>query len=448
MAEAEVRSRVRKWLRQQWFSTRPAQLLVHGSYSKILKCKTFGLQRHEGSRRTYSQVNGPRCGAYNRRFPATSLDVFQMFQKRSFVSTAFSTLLDIVPNTLDHGYNVELADGRIIRVNTILMGLEDKSVKKAIEDGPIVKDFPDVFPWTCQFYCQDERWIDTDVHRLSELNKIMVKERYPLPRIDDLFDQLKGRSCFFLKDRPKGGSVITIGGVYNEEDISKTAVRLDMDISNFQLCVGYKQEHEEHLKHKHSCGSRQDQSIKDWASPKTATEIRQFLGLAGLIIRRFIEGFSKIAKPMTKLTQKKVKFEWGDKQEAAFQLLKQKLWSAPILALPKGSEDFIVYYDASDQGYLGALRFLNAQTNAREKTRKVKVRMLEVMLIENALNFQRDNLDGKLETHRMGKTLCLKWQECGYLVMVICGLSDHARVPQIKVVFYHPQGFRENVSMT
>nr|GEW56147.1 putative reverse transcriptase domain-containing protein [Tanacetum cinerariifolium] len=84
------------------------------------------------------------------------------------------------------------------------------------------------------------------------------------------------------------------------------------------------------------------ESVKDWASPKSPTEIRQFLGLAGYY-RRFIEGFSKkIAKPMTKLTQKKVKFEWGDKQEVAFQQLKQKLCSAPILALPEGSEDFIL----------------------------------------------------------------------------------------------------------
>ncbi|GJX40154.1 putative reverse transcriptase domain-containing protein [Tanacetum coccineum] len=95
------------------------------------------------------------------------------------------------------------------------------------------------------------------------------------------------------------------------------------------------------------------ESIKDWTSPKSPTEIRQFLGLAGYY-RRFIEGFSKIAKPMTKLTQKKVKFEWGDKQEAAFQLLKQKLCSAPILALPEGSEDFITYCDASKKG-LGAV---------------------------------------------------------------------------------------------
>ncbi|GJS36512.1 hypothetical protein Tco_0534894 [Tanacetum coccineum] len=59
------------------------------------------------------------------------------------------------------------------------------------------------------------------------------------------------------------------------------------------------------------------ESIKDWASPKTLTEIRQFLGLAGYY-RRFIEGFSKIAKSMTKLTQKNVKFEWGEKEEVAF----------------------------------------------------------------------------------------------------------------------------------
>nr|GEW21169.1 reverse transcriptase domain-containing protein [Tanacetum cinerariifolium] len=63
-----------------------------------------------------------------------------------------------------------------------------------------------------------------------------------------------------------------------------------------------------------------------------------------------VTGFSKIAKPMTKLTQEKVMFDWGDKQEAAFQLLKQKLCSAPILDLPEGAEDFVAYYDASHKG--------------------------------------------------------------------------------------------------
>nr|GEV27318.1 hypothetical protein [Tanacetum cinerariifolium] len=91
------------------------------------------------------------------------------------------------------------------------------------------------------------------------------------------------------------------------------------------------------------------ESIKDWTSPKTPTEIHQFLGLAGYY-RRFIEGFSKIARPMTKLTQKSVKFDWGEKAEVAFQLLKQKLCSAPILAIPEGSENFVLYCDALHKG--------------------------------------------------------------------------------------------------
>ncbi|GKF70176.1 putative reverse transcriptase domain-containing protein, partial [Tanacetum coccineum] len=117
------------------------------------------------------------------------------------------------------------------------------------------------------------------------------------------------------------------------------------------------------------------ESVKDWASPKIPTEIPQFLGLAGYY-RRFIEGFSKIAKPMTKLTQKKVKFEWGDKQEAAFQLLKQKLCSALILALPEGNEDFIVYCDASIKG-------LGAVLMQREKSSSVRSQDLETLFIWN-----------------------------------------------------------------
>nr|GEZ62968.1 putative reverse transcriptase domain-containing protein [Tanacetum cinerariifolium] len=134
-----------------------------------------------------------------------------------------------------------------------------------------------------------------------ELNKLTVKNRYPLPRIDDLFDQLQGSS------------------IYSKIDLRLAKI----------------------------------ESIKDWASLKTPTEIRQFLGLAGYY-QRFIEGFSKIAKSMTKLTRKAIKFDWGEKEENDFQLIKQKLCSAPIQALPEGSEEFVVYCDASHKG-LGAV---------------------------------------------------------------------------------------------
>ncbi|GJT93449.1 reverse transcriptase domain-containing protein [Tanacetum coccineum] len=89
--------------------------------------------------------------------------------------------------------------------------------------------------------------------------------------------------------------------------------------------------------------------VKNWASPTTPTDIRQLLGLAGYY-RRFIEGFLKIAKSLTELTQKNKKYIWGEDQESAFQLLKQKLYEALILALPEGNNDFIVYCDASYQG--------------------------------------------------------------------------------------------------
>ncbi|GJT88902.1 putative reverse transcriptase domain-containing protein [Tanacetum coccineum] len=110
-----------------------------------------------------------------------------------------------------------------------------------------------------------------------------------------------------------------------------------------------KEDHEEHLKIILGL-LKKEKFHQKWAAPITPTEVRQFLGLAGYY-RRFIEGFSLIAKPLTKLTQKNKKYVWGEDEEEAFQMLKQKLCSAPILALPEGSEDFVVYCDASIKGF-------------------------------------------------------------------------------------------------
>nr|GFD14856.1 putative reverse transcriptase domain-containing protein [Tanacetum cinerariifolium] len=89
-------------------------------------------------------------------------------------------------------------------------------------------------------------------------------------------------------------------------------------------------------------------AVKNWASPTTPIEVRQFLRLFGYY-RRFIKDFSKNEKSLTVLTQKNKKYIWGEDQESAFQLLKQKLCEASILALPEENEDFVVYYDASLQ---------------------------------------------------------------------------------------------------
>ncbi|GJV77461.1 putative reverse transcriptase domain-containing protein [Tanacetum coccineum] len=253
-----------------------------------------------------------------------------------------------------------------------------------------------------------------------ELNKLTIKNRYPLPRIDDLFDQLQGSSVYSKIDLRSGYHQLRV----REEDIPKTAFRtryghyefqvmpfgltnapaVFMDLMN-RVCKPYldkfvivfiddiliysrnEEEHASHLriilellrKEKlyakfskcdfwihivqflghliNNQGLHVDpakiEAVKNWTSPATPTEVRQFLGLAGYY-RRFIEGFSKIAKPLTKLTQKNKSYIWGEEQESAFQLLKQKLCEAPILALPEGNDNFVVYCDASLQG-LGAV---------------------------------------------------------------------------------------------
>ena len=91
------------------------------------------------------------------------------------------------------------------------------------------------------------------------------------------------------------------------------------------------------------------ESVTNWKQPKTVSEIRSFLGLAGYY-RRFIENFSKIAKPMTRLLQKDVKYKWSEECEQSFQELKNRLISAPILILPDPKKGFQVYCDASKLG--------------------------------------------------------------------------------------------------
>ncbi|GJV60208.1 putative reverse transcriptase domain-containing protein [Tanacetum coccineum] len=172
-----------------------------------------------------------------------------------------------------------------------------------------------------------------------ELNKLNVKNRYPLLRIDNLFDQLQGSSVYSKIDLRSGYHPLRI----KEEDIPITAFRARYGHFEFQVMLfgltDALADEEEHI-----------EAIKNWATPTTPTVVRQALGLTGYY-RKFIEGFSLISKPLTKLTQKDKKYEWGKEEKEAFQTLKQKLCSAPILALPEGMKDFMVYCDASLKGY-------------------------------------------------------------------------------------------------
>ena len=98
-----------------------------------------------------------------------------------------------------------------------------------------------------------------------------------------------------------------------------------------------------------SIDPQKTEAIVRWEQLKTVMEVRSFLGLAGYY-RRFVQGFSKIALPLTSLTKKNTKFEWNEKCEQSFHELNRRLVTAPILVLPESGKEFEVYCDASHQG--------------------------------------------------------------------------------------------------
>ncbi|MCQ7850991.1 reverse transcriptase, partial [Salmonella enterica] len=270
-----------------------------------------------------------------------------------------------------------------------------------------------------------------------QLNKETIKNKYPLPRIDDLFDQLQGARCFSKIDLRSGYHQVRV----KDKDIPKTAFRIRyghfeflvmsfgltnapaafMDLMNrvfkpyldsfvvvfiddILIYSRGEKEHNGHLRvvlqrlreeklyakyakcefwlkevaflgHVVSgdgikVDPKKTDVIRNWPRPLTPSDIRSFLGLAGYY-RRFVNGFCSIASPMTKLTQKKAKFEWTDECERSFQTLKDKLVSAPILSLPDGLEGFVVYCDASRVG-LGCVLMQNGKVIAYA-SRQLKV---------------------------------------------------------------------------
>ncbi|GKB59875.1 putative reverse transcriptase domain-containing protein [Tanacetum coccineum] len=411
---------------------------VQGNYKKDcpkLKNGNCGNQRRNGNAPAKVYVVGnagtnPDSNAVtgtfllNNRY--TSI-LFDTGADRSFVSTTFSSLIDITPTVLDHYYDVELADGKVIWINTIIWGCrlnflnhpfninlmpielgsfdviigmdwlskyhavidcaekivrhhvflahvttketEDKSEEKRLEDVPIVQDFlevfPEEFPAPYRFAPSEMKELSEQLQELSdkgfirpssspwgalvlfvkkkdgsfrmcidyqELNKLTVNNRYPLPRIDDLFDQLQGSSD--------------------------------------------KKEHEEHLK-----------AILELL--KKEELYAKFSKCEFWIPKRFIEGFSKVAKPMTKLTQKKVAFEWGDKQEAYFQTLKDNIDAK--------QEELLSDYDCEIRYHPGKANIVADALSRKERIKPLWVRAL-VMTI--GLNLPKQILEAQIEAQK------------------------------------------------
>nr|GEU53062.1 putative reverse transcriptase domain-containing protein [Tanacetum cinerariifolium] len=406
----------------------------------------------------------PKCAKYNFHHSV----LFDYGADYSFISTNFLPLINMKPSVISHGYEIEIASGVKVETNKIIRGCRleleevhgkcpERNLKQLktmkvnelkLEYIPIVCEFPGVIPKDLSglppsrevefridliyratpVVKSSYRLAPTEMQELKmvrfgtcidyrELNKLTVGNRHPLPKIDDLFDQLQGSRSFSKIDLRSGYHQLRV----REEDIPKTAFRTRYGYSEFtvmpfgltsapavfmdlmnRVCRPYldkfvivfiddiliysksKEEHEVHLKLilellekeklfmkflkcefwlqevrflRHVVNSEgihvdpsKIEAVKNWKPPKTPTEIRSFLGLAGYY-RQFIANFLKIVKHVTLLTQNDKKFEWGDEQGIAFQTLKDMVCDALILALPKGTNDFVGYCDASNQSF-------------------------------------------------------------------------------------------------
>jgi hypothetical protein len=253
-----------------------------------------------------------------------------------------------------------------------------------------------------------------------QLNKMTIKKKYPLPRINDLFDQVGGAKIFSKLDLRSGYHRVRI----KDEDINKNFqtryghyefVVIPFRITNapaMSICLmnniynqyldkfvvvfidnilvysKTEEEHEEHLRitlqmlRKHKLYAKFDKcefyqkeiqylghvisaegifvdsekikSIMEWRVPKDVVDIRSFMEITGYYCR-FIEGFSKIAYPITSLQKKETKFNWSQKCQDSFNKLKELLTTAPILKVEDPYKDFRVCVDASNEGLSGVL---------------------------------------------------------------------------------------------
>ncbi|KAG8503267.1 hypothetical protein CXB51_001261 [Gossypium anomalum] len=212
-----------------------------------------------------------------------------------------------------------------------------------------------------------------------QLNKLTIKNKYLLPRIDDLFDQLRGAVVFSKIDLRSGYHQLKVKKV----DLYKTVFRtryghyeflvmpfglmnapatfMDMMNQVFQPYLNwfvvvfiddilvYSRTEEDHDAHLQIVLQILRENHLDWKPPKTVSEIQSFLGLAGYY-KHFIEGFSLIAAPLTKLLRKRVPFNWTDKQQGSFEKLKKVLTEASVLKQPVSGKEFTIYSDALHNG--------------------------------------------------------------------------------------------------
>ncbi|GAU44250.1 hypothetical protein TSUD_399960 [Trifolium subterraneum] len=431
----------------------------------------------------------------------------------------FSEEINSLPPEREIEFSIDLVPGsQPISIAPYRMSpLELRELKSQLEEL-LQKHFirPSVSPWGAPVLLVKKK---DGTMRLCidyrQLNKVTIKNKYPLPRIDDLLDQLRGATIFSKIDLRSGYHQIRI----RTSDVSKTAFRtryghyeflvmpfgltnapaIFMDYMNriFQpyldkfvvifiddILIYSKdpQEHAEHLRivldilrekqlyakfskcefwlsevqflgHVISQGGvsvdpSKVEAVLNWERPRTVSEIRSFLGLAGYY-RRFILGFSEIALPLTRLTRKGTAFVWDELCENSFNLLKQKLTSAPVLVIPDPDKKYVVYCDASNKG-LGCVLMQEgavvayASRQLKPHEENYPTHDLEVAAIIFALKIWRHHLygvqfalysDHKRKANVVADALSRKALYASEILMHQCGLYEKFRDMNLSVTY-------------
>ncbi|GJS75144.1 putative reverse transcriptase domain-containing protein [Tanacetum coccineum] len=270
----------------------------------------------------------------------------------SFISTEFAPLLNVKPSIVNPGYMIEVADGKKVEVDRVIRDCKlelgsslvchEKVVEIPVEDGRILR-----------------------VHgeRAVGITKALKSAKEDEPRLSDISVKTKEDHEVHL------GLVLEL-------------LRKEKLYAKFSKCEFWLQEvhflgHVVNQNGIHVDPSKIE-AVKNWKTLTTPSEIRSFLGLAGYY-RRFIANFSKIAKPLTSLTQKNQKYVWGVEQEEDFQTLKNNLCDAPILTLPDGVEDFVRRWIELFSNYECEIRYHPGKANVVADALSMKPRRVRAM---------------------------------------------------------------------
>eukprot|EP00253_Pinus_taeda_P002210 PITA_02210 len=252
---------------------------------------------------------------------------------------------------------------------------------------------PSVSPWGAPVLFVKKKdgtfWMCIDYR---QLNKLTIKNKYPFARIDELFDQVKGATVFSKIDLRSGYHKIII----KEEDIAKTTFRM-------RKCDFFKEE----IQYLGNVVTKEGivvdpekiRTIMEWPIPKDVVDIRSFMGLAGYY-RRFVEGFSRVAYPITSLQKKGKVFKWTSECHKSFEQLKHLLTTTPILSIVDPNKDYVVCTDASKEGMGGLLmqegRVIAYESRKlKEHEQKYSAYDLELAAVIHALKMWRHYLLGR-----------------------------------------------------